>query len=110
MTQLYTKFKSKAEELLDKYGKSYVHIRYDQSNNPTTIDSSKVGLLTAIDVDNVVASLIKDAESVLISTVGEEEPKMEDYVRFDNTLYKIVNFEKIRPTDTTIIYKIYVKK
>lgn len=104
----YERLKSKADDLLNRRGTSFTVISYDASNNETVKGSPK-GIMGPVKIENVPASVVEQSEATITATSAVEIDK-DDYIRFDNELYKIVYINKIKPTTVTIIYEIFVTK
>lgn len=104
----YKNLQTKVLTLLEKRGIRFDVISYDVSNNET-IKGSPLGIRGPVNIDNVETSIVEEAEATIIAT-SEVDIDKDDYIRFDNTLYKIIDFTKTRPTNVTIVYEIFVKR
>jgi len=103
---IYNRLKLKTEELLEKYGTDGEIVFYDSDNIQMSRGKVKA-IRIALNVDVIPSSIVEDVDSTILcdSNIGINK---DDYIIFDSTLYKIIDFELIRPTDTSIVYQLFV--
>lgn len=104
----YERLKSRADDLLTKRGIPFEVISYDNNNNEN-IKGNPKGIMGPVRSENIPASVVEQSEATLTAT-SELEIDKDDYIRFDNILYKIVWVDKIRPTNVTVLYQVFLTR
>lgn len=105
MSKFYNRMKGKADSLLTKYGHAINLI--DGNRN---VLATYQGLKSTVKTDNTLGALIEGADTSVYITAGTFEPDTTHYLDMDGSIWKIIFVDKVRPTDTTIMYTLYVSQ
>ena len=104
MSQFYSRMKGIADRLLTQYGHSINLI----DANRVVLDTYQ-GLKSSVKAENAVGSLMEGADTMVYITSGSVIPDTTHYLDMDGSIWKIIYVDTVRPTDTTIMFTIYVK-
>lgn len=99
----YSNMKATADRLLAQYGFDIQLL----DANKTVLGTFK-GLAGDITEDTSAGIYVKNGDKLIYVTFISVEPTMDNYVNFDNQIYKIVAIHPVKPTDTGIMYKIVI--
>lgn len=104
MSQPYTKMKGIADRLFAQFGHSINLI----DSSKTVIDTYQ-GLKSSVKNQDTLGSLIQGADTMVYITSGSVIPDTTHYLDMDGSIWKIIYVDTVRPTDTTIMFTLYVK-
>lgn len=105
MSTLYNRLQKQSTSLLTKFGHDIELV----DSTKTTLDTYK-GLSGPVRVENTPASVVEKATATVYVSVGAIEPKLDHYLRINGSIWKIIYIDPIKPTDTAILYTLFVRQ
>lgn len=102
-TNKYGKFKSIADNLLTKWGMTITLT--DVSRNEL---GTFIGIKSPVRIENTPDTVLQRSTATVYMTAGTVEPLQNQYITMDGQDYIIIHVEPARPTDTTILYTLFV--
>lgn len=99
----YSDMKVVADELLTEFGTTIEIITYDG-----TVLSTVVGIKSPVDITNVPQTVIQSSSATLYFTHTGVDPTLQHFIRMDGQEYVITHVEPVRPTNETVMWKVYV--
>lgn len=105
MSAFYDRMQALSTTLLTKYGHAIELI----DATKTTLDTYQ-GISGSVRVENTPSSVVEQATATIYVSSGTVEPTVDHYLRFNGQIWKIIYVDPVKPTDTSLLYTIFIRK
>lgn len=106
---MYQEFQNTSKRLIDQYGHSATIVTYDESNNESTVALFSY-VAAPIEIDELTDTRIQSSDMKIYVSSAYRTPKVQEYVKIDSTLYKVLMVEDVKPANLSIMVGVYLKK
>jgi hypothetical protein len=110
----YSDMAQLATDLITEFGRPMILRKYTiggtaYSPTKTPVDSPVIGVFTSFKTSDIDGTLIKEGDKVILID-SAIEPSKADSVIDEGFVYEVVDIMDITPGDTSVMYKLHVRK
>ena len=110
----YSDMAKLATDMIDEFGRAMILRKYtisgtDYAPIKTPVDSPVTGVVTTFKRSDIDGTLIREGDKMILID-SAIEPSKADSVIDEGFVYEVVDIIDITPGDTSILYKLHVRK
>lgn len=108
-TAFYTRMQGVSKRLINTYGTPCQILEYSEDNAETVL-STQNGVANVMREDDYSNTLTAKAEQIIYIAPENFVPEVDQYVRWNNDVYKIIYVNVYKPAAMDVLYGLYVRK